>query len=32
MELSQIIEITGKNAVEILPNLSTLYTPLEALH
>lgn len=32
MELSQIIEITGKNAVEILPKLSTLCTPLEALH
>jgi len=32
MEVSQIIEITGKNAVEILPNLSTLCTPLEALH
>jgi TatD DNase family protein len=32
MELAQIIEITGKNALTILPNLGTLYTPLEALH
>lgn len=32
MEVMQIIEITGKNAFEILPNLSALCTPLEALH
>jgi TatD DNase family protein len=32
IEVAQIIEITGKNALTILPNLSTLYTPVEALH
>ncbi len=32
VEVAQIIETTGKNALTILPNLSTLYTPLEALH
>lgn len=32
VDVAQIIEITGKNAVEILPNLSGLCTPLEALH
>ena len=31
-ELTQIIEVTGKNAVQILPKLADLYTPLEALH
>lgn len=30
--VSQIIEITGKNALEILPNLAALCTPLEVLH
>ena len=32
VEVAQIIEITSKNTVQILPNLSTLYTPLDALH
>ena len=32
VEITQIIEITGKNAVKILPNLGTLCTPLEVLH
>ena len=32
IEVAQIIEITSKNAMQILPNLATLYTPLEALH
>jgi TatD DNase family protein len=32
IEITQIIEITSKNAIQILPNLSTLCTPLEALH
>ncbi len=32
VEVTQIIEITSKNALQILPNLSTLCTPLEALH
>ncbi len=32
IEMTQIIEITGKNALQILPNLATLCTPLEALH
>jgi TatD DNase family protein len=32
VEITQIIEITGKNAVKIFPNLDTLCTPLEALH
>ena len=31
-ETSQIIEITGKNALQILPKLASLCTPLEALH
>ena len=30
--VSQIIEITSKNACDILPNLAALCTPLEALH
>jgi TatD DNase family protein len=30
--VSQIIEITSKNAVEILPKMAGLCTPLEALH
>ena len=32
MPVSQIIEITGKNALDILPNLAALCTPLEVLH
>ena len=32
IEVSQIIENTGKNAVEILPKLAGLYTPLKVLH
>jgi TatD DNase family protein len=32
VEITQIIEITDKNATKILPNLGTLYTPVEALH
>lgn len=32
MSVSQIIEITGKNSQEILPNLSTLCTSLDVLH
>ncbi|MEQ1597972.1 MAG: TatD family hydrolase [Methylotenera sp.] len=32
VEITQIIEITGKNAVKIFPNLDTLCTPLQALH
>jgi TatD DNase family protein len=32
IEITQIIEITGKNAVAILPNLATLYTPLQVSH
>jgi TatD DNase family protein len=32
VEVAQIIEITSKNTVQILPNLSTLCTPLDALH
>ena len=32
MPVSQIIEITSKNAVETLPNLATLCTPVEVLH
>ena len=31
-EVMQIIEITGKNALQILPNLATLCTPLDVLH
>ena len=31
-EVTQIIEVTGKNAVQILPKLAGLCTPLEALH
>ena len=31
-ETTQIIEVTGKNALQILPNLVSLCTPLEALH
>jgi TatD DNase family protein len=30
--VTQIIEITGKNALQILPNLTTLCTPLKVLH
>jgi len=30
--VSQIIEITSKNALEILPNLTALCTPVEVLH
>ncbi len=30
--VSQIIEITGKNSVQILPKLASLYTPLKVLH
>jgi TatD DNase family protein len=32
IEVSQIIEITGKNSVEILPKLASLCTPLKVLH
>ena len=32
MSVSQIIEITGKNSVQILPKLASLCTPLEVLH
>ena len=32
MSVSQIIEITGKNSLEILPKLASLCTPLEVLH
>ena len=31
-EITQIIEVTGKNALYILPNLVSLCTPLDALH
>jgi TatD DNase family protein len=31
-EITQIIEITGKNALQILPKLASLCTPLEVLH
>jgi TatD DNase family protein len=31
-EITQIIEITGKNAVQILPRLASLCTPLKVLH
>jgi len=30
--VSQIIEITGKNCLQIFPKLADLYTPLEVLH
>lgn len=32
VDVAQIIEITGKNAMQVLPNLNTLCTPLEVLH
>jgi len=32
LEVTQIIETTGKNSVQILPKLATLCTPLEVLH
>lgn len=32
MPVSQIIEITGKNSIQILPKLASLCTPLEVLH
>ena len=32
VEVSQIIENTGKNAMQILPKLAGLYTPLKVLH
>ncbi len=32
MEVAQIIEITSKNAVQILPKLAGLCTPLQVLH
>jgi TatD DNase family protein len=32
LKMSQIIEITGKNSVQILPKLVGLCTPLEVLH
>ncbi len=32
MSVSQIIEITGKNSVQILPKLAGLCTPVEVLH
>jgi TatD DNase family protein len=32
IELTQIIEITGKNALQVLPNLAYLCTPLKVLH
>ena len=32
VEVSQIIENTGKNALQILPKLAGLYTPLKVLH
>jgi TatD DNase family protein len=32
VEITQIIEITGKNATKIFPNLGTLCTPLQVLH
>ena len=32
MSVSQIIEITGKNSLQILPKLAGLCTPLEVLH
>jgi TatD DNase family protein len=31
-EITQIIEITGKNALQILPRLASLCTPLKVLH
>jgi TatD DNase family protein len=32
ISVTQIIEITGKNSLQILPNLVTLCTPLKVLH
>jgi TatD DNase family protein len=32
LELTQIIEITGKNSMQILPKIVSLCTPLEVLH
>ncbi len=32
VEVAQIIETTGKNALQILPKLAGLYTPLKVLH
>ena len=32
MSVSQIIETTGKNSVQILPKLAGLCTPLKVLH
>ena len=32
VEVAQIIEVTGKNALQILPKLAGLYTPLKVLH
>ncbi len=32
LEITQIIEITGKNSVQILPKIAGLCTPLEVLH
>ena len=32
LKVAQIIEITGKNSLEILPKLAGLCTPLEVLH
>ena len=32
VEVAQIIENTGKNAMQILPKLAGLYTPLKVLH
>ena len=32
MSVSQIIEITGKNSIQILPKLASLCTPVEVLH
>lgn len=32
IEVSQIIEITGKNSVQILPKLASLCTPVKVLH
>jgi TatD DNase family protein len=32
MQVSQIIEITRKNSIDVLPKIANLYTRLEALH
>ena len=32
IELAQIIEITGKNMMQVLPKIADLYTPLKVLH